>query len=133
MTGASWDGWIFRILRPLVHTSNEQPTPQNVHTVFVLRVLVSRIAASISEMAKMPLYPGSTSLTRSIIGSRIGLSIAVMNPASPSIDFSIGALHGQIVTHCPQLTQEESLMDTPSSHLTRGMSASQSIDSVSLT
>lgn len=33
-TGPS-EGCTFKILRPFVQTSNEQPTPQKVHTVFV--------------------------------------------------------------------------------------------------
>ena len=131
--GASDTGWILRILRSFVHTSNEQPTPQNVQTVFVFFVRVSRIVASASEIAKMPLYPGSTSLTKSINGVMMGSGIAVIKPASPSIDVSINALHGQAVTHWPQLTQEESLIFAPPSHRTIGRSRSQSIVNVSLT
>ena len=121
-TGASETGWIFKIFRSFVHTSNEQPTPQNVQTVFVFFVLVSRIAASASETAIIPLYPGSTSLTRSIIGVKISSFNPVINPASPSIDFSINALQGQTVTQWPQPTQEESLIFAPPSHRTIGRS-----------
>ncbi|CJB81602.1 Uncharacterised protein [Streptococcus pneumoniae] len=99
LTGASEEGCTLRILRPFVHTSNEHPTPQNVHTVFVFFVRVSRMAASTSDTAKIPLYPGSTSLIKSTIGSRISGFNPVINPASPSIVFSIKALQGQIVTH----------------------------------
>src|SRR4051794_22190907 len=120
LTGASETGWIFNILRSFVQTSKEHPTPQNVQTVFVFFVLVSRIADSTSEMAIMPLYPGSMSLTRSIIGDRISSFSPVMNPASPSIDFSISALQGHAVTHWPQPTQEESLIFAPPSHRTIG-------------
>src|ERR1700720_3365053 len=99
------------MFRSFVQTSNVQPTPQKVHTVFVFLILVLRMAASTSEMAKILLYPGSTSLTRLIIGVRMSSFIAVINPAWPSIDFSIRALQGQTVTHWPQLTQEELLME----------------------
>src|SRR5690606_36540913 len=133
LAGASETGWIFRISRSLVQISNEQPTPQNVQTVLVFFVRVSRIVASASDTAMMPLYPGSTSFTKSIIGCRIFSGMPVMKPASPSIDVSINALHGQAVTHWPQLTQEESLILAPPSHRTIGRSRDQSIVSVSLT
>src|SRR5699024_12689352 len=92
-------GSTLRISRPSVHTSKEQPTPQKVQTVFVFFVRVSRIAASISDTAKIPLYPGSTHLTRSIIGSNTSGSIPVINPALPNIDSSFYAFHGQTATH----------------------------------
>ena len=97
-TGPS-EGCTFKILRSFVQTSNEQPTPQNVQTVFVFFVRLLRIAASTSETAKIPLYPGSTSLIKSIIGFNISCLRPVIKPASPSIDFSINALQGQTVTH----------------------------------
>ncbi|MCY1452154.1 hypothetical protein D9M71_690570 [compost metagenome] len=53
-TGPS-EGCTFKILRPFVQTSNEQPTPQKVHTVFVFLVRLLRMAASTSETAKIPL------------------------------------------------------------------------------
>ena len=133
LTGASETGCTFKMWRSFVHTSNEQPTPQNVQTVFVLFTFVLRIAASTSETAKILLYPGSTSFTKSIIGSNTSGFNPVMNPASPNIDFSINALHGHTVTHCPQLTQDESFILTPLSHITRGRSKLQSIDIVSFT
>src|SRR5699024_8128754 len=92
-------GSTLRLSRPFVHTSIEQPTPQNVLTVFVFFVLVYRIAATISDTAKIPLYPGSIHLTRSIIGSNTSGFIPVINPALPNIDFSINALQGQTETH----------------------------------
>src|SRR3954447_8433404 len=110
LTGASEVGWTFKIFRSFVQISKEHPTPQNVQTVFVFFVLVSRIADSISEIARIPLYPGSTFLTISIIGFNKSSSSPDINPASPNMDFSIKALQGQIVTHWPQLTQEESLI-----------------------
>src|SRR5699024_3609618 len=92
-------GSTLRISRPFVHTSKEQPTPQKVQTVFVFFVLVSLIVASISDTAKIPLYPGSIHLTRSIIGSNTSGFIPVISPALPNIDFSISALQGQTETH----------------------------------
>ena len=62
-----------------------------------------------------PLQNQSSDLTHPV-------SNPVINPASPSIDFSINALQGQTVTHCPQLTQDESLILTPLSQITRGRS-----------
>src|SRR5699024_9201481 len=126
-------GCTFKISLPFVHTSNVHPTPQNVHTVFVFFVRVSRIFASASDTAIMPLYPGSTSFTRSIIGFSISGFKPVIKPALPSIDYSIKTLQGKTETHCPQRTQEDSLINTTSSHMTRGRSAYQSIDSVSFT
>ena len=47
--------------------------------------------------------------------------------------FSMSALHGHTVTQCPQPTHEDSPASAPPSHCTRGTSASQSIESVSVT
>ncbi len=46
--------------------------------------------------------------------------MAVINPASPIIDFSIKALQGQTVTQWPQETQLDSPIGLPPSHKTRG-------------
>ncbi len=54
-------------------------------------------------------------------------------PAAPIMDFSMSALHGQTVTQWPQLTHDDSPAGTPPSHTTRGTSASQSMESVSVT
>src|SRR5882762_6662913 len=128
-------GSIFRICRSLVQTSKLQPTPQYVHTVLVRRMRDSRIAASISDTRRMALYPvsGSTSLTTSIMPSSACLEIPVRNPACPSMDFSISALHGQTVMQWPQETQLDSPMVEPPSHCTRGWGSSQLMERVSFT
>src|ERR1700730_11864719 len=94
-----------------------------------------RIAASISETCRIDPYPSSGSIpfTTSIIPSSACFEIAVMNPASPIIDFSISALQGQTVTQWPQNTQLDSLIDLPPSHNTLGLGSSHRIESVSLT
>src|SRR5699024_1153868 len=46
--GASFLVSILRMSRPFVHTSNEQPTPQNVHTVLVFLIRSSRKIDSVS-------------------------------------------------------------------------------------
>src|SRR4029077_7145710 len=95
----------------------------------------SRMADSISDTRKMELNPvsGSTPLTTSIMEFSAFLEIPVRNPACPSIDFSMSALHGQTVTQAPQGTQRDSPMVEPPSHRTRGCGSSQLIDSVSFT
>ncbi|MDQ8186801.1 STAS/SEC14 domain-containing protein [Pelagicoccus sp. SDUM812002] len=45
----------------------------------------------------------------------------------------MSALHGQTVTQCPQLTQDDSLIGLPPSHRTRGCSDVQSMLKVSVT
>src|SRR6266446_6281448 len=72
-------------------------------------------------------------LTTSIIPFKAACGIAVIYPASPSIDFSIRALQGQTVIQCPQDTQLDSPIVLPPSHKTRGWSSSQRIESVSFT
>src|SRR5690606_27949659 len=98
LTVASTCGSTCRIVRPFVHISKLQPTLQYVQTVLVRLIRDFLIAASTSEIAKISLYPGSTSFVRSIIGSRIFGGILVKKPASPNIDFYIKALQGQTVT-----------------------------------
>src|SRR6202040_1285943 len=128
-------GSTFRMWRSFVQTSKLQPTPQYVHTVLVRRMRDSRIADSISDTRKMEPYPvsGSTPLTTSIMEFSAFLEIPVRNPAWPSIDFSMSALHGQTVTQWPQETQLDSPIVEPPSHRTRGWESSQRIDRVSLT
>src|ERR1700686_179190 len=94
------DGSTFRMWRSLVQILKLQPTPQYVHTVLVRRMRVSRIADSTSETRMMEPYPvsGSTPLTTSIIEFSARLEMPVRNPACPSMDFSMSALHGQTVT-----------------------------------
>src|SRR5690625_6163363 len=65
--GESCCGSTFNTLRSLVHTSNVQPTPQYVHTVFVFSMRSSRILASVSETANNGPYPVSTLFVTSII------------------------------------------------------------------
>ena len=45
----------------------------------------------------------------------------------------MSALHGQTVTQCPHPTHDDSPASAPPSHSTRGVSASQSMVSVSVT
>lgn len=52
LTGASETGWIFKISRPFVHTSKEQPTPQNVHTVFVFSFLFHALPLQLQKWQK---------------------------------------------------------------------------------
>src|ERR1700675_1232703 len=94
------DGSTLRMWRSLVQTLKLQPTPQYVHTVLVRRISDSRIADSISDTRKMEPYPvsGSTPLPTSIMEFSARLEMPVRNPACPSIDFSMSALHGQTVT-----------------------------------
>src|SRR6266849_8427555 len=129
------DGSTFRMWRSLVQILKLQPTPQYVHTVLVRRMRDSRIADSISDTRRMAPYPvsGSTPLTTSIMPSSACLEIPVRNPACPSMDFSIRALHGQTVMQWPQETQLDSPMVEPPSHWTRGCGSSQLIESVSFT
>src|SRR5246500_3071092 len=93
----------------------------------------SRMADSTSDKRKMGLYPvsGSTSLTTSIMAFRAFLETPVRNPACPSMDFSMSALHGHTVTQWPQETQLEPSICSPPSHSTLGFGSSQLIDSVS--
>src|ERR1700676_4688731 len=95
----------------------------------------SRMADSISDTRRMEPYPvsGSTPLTTSIMEFSARLEIPVRNPACPSMDFSMSALHGQTVTQWPQETQLDSPMVEPPSHNTRGLGSSQRMDNVSLT
>ena len=97
LAGASELGSTLRTSRPFVHTSNEHPTPQYVHTVFVFLMRSSRISASTSEIAINGVYPVSTDLVNSTAGRKASLNIPVRKPASPSIFTSIIALHGQTV------------------------------------
>src|SRR5882757_1433174 len=129
------DGSTFRMCRSLVQILKLQPTPQYVHTVFVRRMRDSRMADSISDTRKMEPYPvsGSTPLTTSIMEFSARLEIPVRNPACPSMDFSMSALHGQTVTQWPQETQLDSPIVEPPSHNTRGCSSSQLMESVSFT
>ena len=113
LTGASETGCTFSIWRSFVHTSNEQPTPQNVQTVlfyslssYASQPLLLKLLKCYYIRALHPLQNQSSDLNTSGFNP-------VMNPASPNIDFSINALHGHTVTHCPQLTQDESFMLTP--------------------
>src|SRR5271155_5038859 len=76
---------------------------------------------------------GSTPLTISIMWFSVLSGVSVRKPASPSIDFSISALHGHTVTQWPQETQLEPSIFVPPSQSTRGGSLSQLIDSVSFT
>src|SRR5690625_770608 len=99
LAGDSCCGSIFKIFRSFVHTSNVQPTPQYVHTVFVFLILSSRIAASVSDIANKGPLLFSTFFVKSIIERNKLGSWSVINPASPIIDVSINALHGQTVTH----------------------------------
>src|SRR3984885_1081275 len=124
------DGSTFRMWRSFVQTSKLQPTPQYVHTVLVRRMRDSRMADSTSDTRKMEPYPvsGSTPLTTSIMEFSVFLEIPVRNPAWPSMDFSISALHGQTVTQWPQERQLDSPMGAPLSHKTRGCGSSQRID-----
>ena len=131
--GASACGSTFNIFLSFVHTSKLQPTPQYVQTVFVFLIFASRMADSISEMAKIDPYPVSTFLVISIIGLRVCLAMPVKKPASPSIPFSIIALHGQTVEQWPHDTHDDSFIGTLLSQMTRGLLASQSIDNVSVT
>src|SRR3984893_15552075 len=128
-------GSTFGMWRSLVQTSKLQPTPQSVHTVLVRRMRDSRMADSISDTRMMAPYPvsGSTSLTTSIMPSSARLEIPVRNPAWPSMDFSISALHGQTVMQWPQETQLDSPMVDPPSHCTRGWGSSQLMERVSFT
>src|SRR5690606_10545809 len=100
---------------------------------FVFLMRCSRMAASASDTDMSDPYPVSTFFVSSIIPLMVSGSIPVKWPASPSIDFSIKALHGQTVTHWPQDTHDDSLIETPSSHMTRGCSRDQSIERVSFT
>src|SRR5690606_1823796 len=96
----------------------------------------SRMAASAFEVAKsgaLPVY-SSRYFTSSMEGrSTVSQGALVKWPASPIIVFSMSALQGQTVTQCPHETQDDSLMGRPPSQSTRGCSASQSIESVSVT
>src|ERR1700719_1910445 len=129
------DGSTFKMWRSLVQISKLQPTPQYVHTVLVRRTLDSRICDSTSDRRSMDPNPvsGSTPFTTSIMEFNARLEIPVRNPACPSMDFSISALHGQPVTQWPQETQLDSPMVEPPSHRTRGCGSSQLMESVSLT
>src|ERR1700688_895980 len=116
------DGSTLRIWRSFVQILKLQPTPQYVHTVLVRRMRVSRMADSTSDTRRMAPYPvsGSTPLTTSIMEFSARLEMPVRNPACPSMDFSMSALHGQTVTQWPQETQLDSPMVDPPSHRTRG-------------
>src|SRR6266852_4842408 len=129
------DGSTFRMWRSLVQILKLQPTPQYVHTVLVREIRDSRMADSISDTRKMEPYPvsGSTPFTMSIMELSVRFEIPVRNPACPSMDFSISALHGQTVTQWPQETQLDSPIVEPPSHSTRGCGSSQLIESVSFT
>src|ERR1700719_2652539 len=129
------DGSTFRMWRSLVQILKLQPTPQYVHTVLVRRMRDSRMADSTSDTRKMETNPvsGSTPLTTSIMEFSARLEIPVRNPACPSMDFSMSALHGQTVTQRPQETQLDSPIVAPPSHRTRGCGSSQQMDRVSLT
>ena len=122
-----------RILRPLVQMSNVQPTPQYVTVVLVFLMRASRMLAFTSEMAKIGAKLGSTRLVTSIICWRVRSPTPVRKPASPSMEFSISALHGQTVTQWPHETHDDSLIGTSASQMTRGRSRSQAIESTSLT
>lgn len=128
-------GSILRMRRSRVHTSNEQPTPQYVHTVLVFLTDARRIAASASLRARIGAAPtnGSMALTTSTAGTNTSARRPVKWPAWPIIVFSMSALHGQTVTQWPQPTHEDSPANAPPSHSTRGTSASQSMLSVSVT
>src|SRR5882672_3438206 len=95
----------------------------------------SRMDDSISDRRRMEPYPvsGSTPLTMSIMELSVRLEMPVKNPACPSMDFSISALHGQTVTQWPQETQLDSPMVEPPSHCTRGWGSSQLMERVSFT
>src|SRR5579872_2189117 len=94
------EGSTLRMCRSLVQILKLHPTPQYVHTVLVRRMRDSRMADSISDTRKMGPNPvsGSTFLTASIMEFNAFLDIPVRNPARPSMDFSISALHGHTVT-----------------------------------
>src|SRR5580704_18417377 len=95
----------------------------------------SRMADSTTDTRMMEPYPvsGSTPLTKSIMEFSALLEMPVRNPACPSMDFSISALHGQTVTQWPQETQLDSPIVDPPSHNTRGCSSSQLMERVSFT
>src|SRR5699024_2273058 len=131
--GASSCGSIFRISRSFVHTSNEQPTPQYVQTVFVFLIRSSRIVASTSETAMSEPYPVSIFFVMSTIGRNVSSAMPVRKPASPTMPTFITALHGQTVEQWPQFTHDDSSMVVSLSHMTRGLSSVQSISSVSFT
>src|ERR1700733_12676986 len=96
-------GSTFRMWRSFVQILKLQPTPQYVHTVLVRGMRDLRMAASTSDRRMMEPYPvsGSTPLTTSIMEFNARLEMPVRNPAWPSIDFSMSALHGQTVTQWP--------------------------------
>src|SRR5258708_35256392 len=121
--------------RYLVQTLKLQPTSQYVNTVLVRRMRDSRMADSISDTRKMEPYPvsGSTPLTTSIMEFSAFLEMPVRNPACPSMDFSMSALHGQTVTQWPQETQLDSPMVEPPSHRTLGGGSFQLTDRGSFT
>ncbi len=133
--GDSGWGCTFSISLPLVHISNEQPTPQYVQTVLVFFIRDFLILDSELLMAIIGLMvvSGSMDLTASIILSFVSPGMPVMNPDLPSMDFSMRAFTGHTVTQCPHETQDESFMGTSLSHITRGRSRLQSILRVSFT